>query len=52
MDIKVFDDSKTEVDQEAFEYLLKQPDLGVLEIVIPEAILEDKTDGNLHIFSH
>ena len=33
MDIKVFDDSKTEVDQEAFEYLVKQPDLGVLELL-------------------
>ncbi|XP_026082342.1 uncharacterized protein LOC113058554 [Carassius auratus] len=35
MDVKVFDDSKTEVDEEAFVYLLRRPDLGVLEIVIP-----------------
>lgn len=35
MDVKVFDDSKTEVDEEAFVYLLTRPDLGVLEIVIP-----------------
>ncbi|XP_059365065.1 uncharacterized protein LOC132100987 [Carassius carassius] len=35
MDVKVFDDSKTEVDKEAFVYLLTRPDLGVLEIVIP-----------------
>ncbi|XP_051503155.1 uncharacterized protein LOC127411535 [Myxocyprinus asiaticus] len=35
MDVKVFDDSKTEVDEEAFEYLLTRPDLGVLEIFIP-----------------
>ncbi|KAK2869072.1 hypothetical protein Q7C36_000943 [Tachysurus vachellii] len=35
MDVKVFDDSKTEVDEEAFEYLLTRPDLGVLEILIP-----------------
>ncbi|KAG5268667.1 hypothetical protein AALO_G00215080 [Alosa alosa] len=34
MDFKVFDDSKTEVDQEAFEYLMMQPDVGVLEIVV------------------
>ncbi|KAF7707839.1 hypothetical protein HF521_016896 [Silurus meridionalis] len=35
LDVKVFDDSKTEVDEEAFRYLLTRPDLGVLEIVIP-----------------
>ncbi len=35
MDVKVFDDSKTEVDEEAFGYLLTRPDLGVLEIFIP-----------------
>ncbi|XP_051572165.1 uncharacterized protein LOC127451472 [Myxocyprinus asiaticus] len=35
MDVKVFDDSKTEVDEEAFEYLQSRPDLGVLEIFIP-----------------
>lgn len=35
MDIKVFDNSKTEVDEEAFEYLQTRPDLAVLEIVIP-----------------
>ncbi|XP_051503370.1 uncharacterized protein LOC127411714 [Myxocyprinus asiaticus] len=35
MDVKVFDDSMTEVDEEAFEYLLTRPDLGVLEIFIP-----------------
>ncbi|XDV11721.1 hypothetical protein PO909_000577 [Leuciscus waleckii] len=34
MDVKVFD-SKTEVDEEAFEYLLTRPDIGVLEIFIP-----------------
>lgn len=38
----MFDDSKTEVDQEAFEYLMKQPDVGVLEIVIPESTSEGK----------
>ncbi|XP_063060458.1 uncharacterized protein LOC134453602 [Engraulis encrasicolus] len=36
MDIKVFDESRTEVDQEAFAYLMKQPDVHVLEIDIPE----------------
>ncbi|XP_072564698.1 uncharacterized protein [Paramormyrops kingsleyae] len=35
MDVKVFDDTKTEVDEEAFEYLMTRPDLGVLEIFIP-----------------
>ncbi len=35
MNVKVFDDSKTEVDEEAFGYLLARPDLGVLEIFIP-----------------
>lgn len=32
LDLKVFDDSKTEVDEEVFELLLKSPNLGVLEI--------------------
>ncbi|KAL2096963.1 hypothetical protein ACEWY4_006170 [Coilia grayii] len=41
MDIKVFDGSRTEVDQEAFEYLMKQPDVPVLEIFIPETTSED-----------
>lgn len=41
MDIKVFDDSKTEVDQEAFEYLIKQPNVTALEIVIPKTAFED-----------
>ncbi|XP_059189007.1 uncharacterized protein LOC131971514 [Centropristis striata] len=41
MDIKVFDESRTEVDQEAFEYLMKQPNVPVLEIVIPETTSED-----------
>ncbi len=35
MDVKVFNDSKKEVDEEAFDYLLTWPDLGVLEIFIP-----------------
>ncbi|KAJ7992160.1 hypothetical protein DPEC_G00275650 [Dallia pectoralis] len=35
MDVKVLDVSKTEIDEEAFEYLLSKPDLGVLEIYIP-----------------
>lgn len=42
MNIKVFDDSKTEVDQEAFEYLMKQLDVAVLGIVIPETTSEGK----------
>lgn len=46
MDVKVFDDSKTEVDEEAFGYLLTRPDLGVLEIVIPSTA---NIDGKMFI---
>ncbi|XP_023817789.2 uncharacterized protein LOC110014377 isoform X2 [Oryzias latipes] len=31
LDLKVFDDSKTEVDEQVFDLLLKNPNLGVLE---------------------
>jgi len=41
MDVKVFDDSKTEIDEEAFEYLLTRPDIGVLEIFVPGAATLD-----------
>lgn len=49
MDIKVFDGSRTEVDQEAFEYLMKQPDVPVLEIFIPETTSEGKCNLVLHL---
>ena len=32
LDLKVYDDSKTEVDEEVIEFLIKRQDLGVLEI--------------------
>lgn len=36
LDLKVYDESKTEVDEEVFEFLLKKQDLGVLEICLPQ----------------
>ncbi|XP_078793150.1 uncharacterized protein LOC144987732 [Oryzias latipes] len=36
LDLKVFDDSKTEVDEEVFDFLIKTPNLGVLEICLAE----------------
>ena len=41
LDIKVYDETRTEID-EAFEYILKQQDIGVLEIVIPTASVDGK----------
>lgn len=32
LDFKVFDDSKTEVDEDVFDFLMKKENLGVLEI--------------------
>nr|XP_055048149.1 uncharacterized protein LOC129433557 [Misgurnus anguillicaudatus] len=48
INVKVFDDSKTEVDEESFEYLLTRPDLGVLEIFIPGSTtsLDDYLSSN------
>ncbi|XP_050960675.1 uncharacterized protein LOC127161944 [Labeo rohita] len=47
MDVKVFDDTKTEVDEEAFEYLMTRPDLGVLEIFITgKASLDDSLSSS------
>ena len=42
LDIKVYDETRTEIDDEAFEYILKQQDIGVLEIVIPTASVDGK----------
>ncbi|CAJ1048213.1 uncharacterized protein LOC115584563 isoform X3, partial [Xyrichtys novacula] len=36
LDVKVYDDSKTEIDEKGFEFLLRSQDLGVLEICMPE----------------
>lgn len=36
LDLKVYDESKTEVDEEVFEFLLKKQNLGVLEICLPQ----------------
>lgn len=32
LDLKVYDDSQTEVDEDVFEFLVMKQDLGVLEI--------------------
>ncbi|KAK1894134.1 cytochrome c oxidase subunit 2 [Dissostichus eleginoides] len=36
LDLKVFDVTKTEVDEEVFEFLIQKQDLGVLEICLPQ----------------
>lgn len=36
LDLKVYDDLNTEVDEDAFEFLVKKPDLGVLEVRLPQ----------------
>lgn len=35
-DIRVYDDLNTEIDEEAFEFLVTKPDLGVLEVRLPK----------------
>lgn len=45
LDLKVYDESKTE-DDEVFEFLLKKQDLGVLEICLPQ---DTNPDGELLI---
>ncbi|KAI7799548.1 hypothetical protein IRJ41_005657 [Triplophysa rosa] len=47
INVKVFDDSKTEVDEEAFEYLLTQPNLGVLKMIIPGTASLDGWDSDM-----
>ncbi|XP_032386248.1 uncharacterized protein LOC116698425 [Etheostoma spectabile] len=37
LDLKVYDESQTEVDEEVFEFLLMKQDLGVLEICLPRS---------------
>lgn len=46
LDLKVYDELKTEVDEEVFEFLLKKQDLGVLEICLPQ---DPNPDGELLI---
>ncbi|XP_071327488.1 uncharacterized protein [Trachinotus anak] len=36
LDLKVYDDLNTEVDEDAFAFLLMKPDLGVLEVFLPK----------------
>ena len=36
LDLNVYDDSNTEVDEEAFAFLVTKPDLGVLEVCLPQ----------------
>ncbi|KAJ4947161.1 hypothetical protein JOQ06_009202 [Pogonophryne albipinna] len=36
LDLKIFDVTKTEVDEEVFEFLIQKQDLGVLEICLPQ----------------
>ncbi|XP_034733372.1 uncharacterized protein LOC117948042 [Etheostoma cragini] len=37
LDLKVYDESQTEVDKKVFEFLLLKQDLGVLEICLPQS---------------
>lgn len=37
LDLKVYDDSKTEIDEDVFEFIVKSQDLGVLEICLPKS---------------
>lgn len=43
MDFKVFDESKTEVDEEVFEILLQKQDLCEFEICVPQTLCPDDT---------
>ena len=36
LDLKVYDDLNTEVDKDAFAFLVMKPDLGVLEVCLPK----------------
>ncbi|KAM7399508.1 hypothetical protein PAMP_018775 [Pampus punctatissimus] len=36
LDLKVYDDLNTEVDEDAFAFLVMKPDLGVLEVCLPK----------------
>lgn len=35
LDLTVYDDLNTEVDEDAFAFLVTKPDLGVLEVCLP-----------------
>lgn len=47
MDLKVYDESETEVD-EVFQYHLQRPDLSVLQMCLPN---ETSSDGELFVYS-
>lgn len=47
MDVKVYDESDTEVD-EVFQYHLQRPDPGVLKMCLPN---ETSSDGELFVYS-
>lgn len=49
LDLKVYDESKTEVDEEVFELLVKRQDLGVLEVCLPQV---PNLDGEFLILAH
>ena len=36
LDFKIYDDLNTEVDEDAFAFLVTKPDLGVLEVRLPQ----------------
>lgn len=36
LDLRVFDDTNTEVDEEVFDFLMKKQNLGVLEICLAQ----------------
>lgn len=46
LDLKVYDDSKTEIDDEVFQFLVKSQDLGVLEICLS---VNPNPDGELSL---
>lgn len=49
LDLKVFDDSKTEVDDEVFDLLISSPNLGVLEICLAQ---NPNPEGMLFLKGH
>ncbi|KAI4832135.1 hypothetical protein KUCAC02_015112 [Chaenocephalus aceratus] len=50
LDLKVFDVTKTEVDEEVFEFLIQKQDLGVLEICLPQDPNEEYAKGITSLF--
>lgn len=53
LDLKVYDDSKTEIDEEVFEFLVMSQNLGVLEICLavnPKSDGEFDENSSSHVF--